>query len=142
MPLFGTQPDTYPRHQGDEYKYFLENEIYAKDGTDVVLSSSITHHDPKLPVKLIVMPTGFVQIHGRFDIAAAIKRDDTLITLPVYMNLTAIIQIWELGDKTKDLVTENLKVEGNEVKATKDIAKDSDTWGFSGHLLVPHATKL
>ena len=142
MPLFGTKPDTYPRHQGDEYKYFLENEIYVKDGTDVVLSSSITHHDPKLPVKLIVMPTGFVQIHGRFNIASDIKRNDKLITLPVYIQLTSIIQIWKLDDKTKDLVTENLKVSDNEVKATKDIAKDSDTWGFSGNLLVPHATKL
>jgi hypothetical protein len=84
MPLFGTQPDTYPRHQGDEYKYYLENDILQKDAiAGVELAPGFTFTAFGNGPKLILLPTGMCAFYAEGTIKTAVTKGDPLFKLPL-----------------------------------------------------------
>ena len=127
----------------DIFDYNNKTNIYESDYyKSVEVLGNVSNNDEALPVRLLVLGDGSAQLHGRFKLNGAITRNKAMFTLPIYANLTTVIQVWKLGDATADLVTAYLKVEGNSVTATKNIANDSDVWGFVGHSIITSSVKL
>lgn len=127
----------------DIFDYNNKTNIYKSDYyKSVEVLGDVSNNDETLPVRLLVLGDGSAQLHGRFKLGGAIARNTAMFTLPIYANLTTIIQVWKLGNSANDLVTEYLKVEGNSVTATKEIENDSDVWGFVGHSIITSSVKL